>query len=136
MPIKLQRDHQLKKNKKKKKNREKRIKRELQILEKTNNSPVAISLEYTVGSCCFLDMLFLLHSSTKWPEGLKGNLSVWQKSSSEMSWKTKRKCTWRAVRSPADFSLLHRWIMRILVYVVRLDVVYILDGGDWKFILR
>jgi hypothetical protein len=34
-----------------KKNREKRIKRELQILEKTNNAPMAISLESTIGSC-------------------------------------------------------------------------------------
>jgi hypothetical protein len=66
----LQRGHQLKFKKKKeeeeeKKNREKRIERELQILEKTNNSLVAISLESTVGSCCVLYMLFLLHSSTK-----------------------------------------------------------------------
>jgi len=37
--------------KKNKKNREKRIKRELQILEKTNNALMAISLESTVGSC-------------------------------------------------------------------------------------
>jgi len=59
--IKLQRGHQLKI---KKKNREKRIERELQILEKTNNAPMAISLESTVGSCCGLDMLFVLHSST------------------------------------------------------------------------
>jgi hypothetical protein len=34
-----------------KKNREKRIERELQILEKTNNAPMAISLESTIGSC-------------------------------------------------------------------------------------
>jgi hypothetical protein len=37
--------------KKNKKNREKRIKREMQILEKTNNALMAISLESTVGSC-------------------------------------------------------------------------------------
>jgi len=33
-----------------KKNRENQIERELQILEKTNNAPVAISLESTVRS--------------------------------------------------------------------------------------
>jgi hypothetical protein len=54
-----------------KKNREKRIERELQILEKTKNAPVAISLEITVGSCCVLDMLFLLHSSTNKLKGLE-----------------------------------------------------------------
>jgi len=124
-----------KKTRRRKKIEKNRYKRELQILEKTNNSPVAISLESTVGSCCVLDMLCLLHSSTKWPEGLEGTLSFWQKSSSGISRKTKRKCTWRAVRSPAYFSLLHRWIMLIIGYVVHLDVVYILDGGDWKFIL-
>jgi hypothetical protein len=97
---------------------------------------VAISLESTVGSWCVLDMLFLLHSSTKWPERLEGTQSVWQKSSSGISWKTKKKCTWRAVRSPAYFSLFHRWIILILGYVVRLDVAYILDGGDWQSILR
>jgi hypothetical protein len=60
VPIKLQRAHQLKRKEKKRKekNREKRIGRELQILEKTNNASVAISLESTVGSCLFLDMLF------------------------------------------------------------------------------
>jgi len=124
------------KKKKKKKNREKRIERELQILEKTNNAPVVISLESTVGSCCVLDMLFLLHSSTNWPEGLEDPKSVWHKSSSAISWKTKRKWTWRAVRSPTDFSLFHRWIMLILVYVVCLDVSFIWDGGDRKRILR
>ena len=30
----------------------------------TNNAPVAISLEPTIGSCVFLDMLFVSHSST------------------------------------------------------------------------
>jgi hypothetical protein len=54
-----------------KKNREKWIERELQILEKTKNAPVAISLEITVGSCCVLDMLFLLHSSTNKLKGLE-----------------------------------------------------------------
>jgi hypothetical protein len=34
-----------------KKNRENQIERELQILEKTNNALVTISLESTVGSC-------------------------------------------------------------------------------------
>ena len=50
--------------KKKKINREKRIGRELQILEKTNNTLVALSLTSTVGSCFVLDMLFLLHFFT------------------------------------------------------------------------
>ena len=35
--------------KRKKKNREKQIGREMQILEKSNNTPVAISLKSTVG---------------------------------------------------------------------------------------
>jgi hypothetical protein len=60
-PVKIKK----KRRRRRRKNREKRIERELQIFEKTNNSPVAISLESTVGSCCVLDMLFLLHSSTK-----------------------------------------------------------------------
>jgi hypothetical protein len=51
-------------------------------LEKTNNAPMAISLESTIGSCWVLDMLFVLHSSTNWPEGLEGTQSFWQKSSS------------------------------------------------------
>ena len=134
VPIKLQRGHQLKKKKKKKRKKYRKADkgRELQILEKTNNAPVAISLESTVGSCLYLDMLFSLHTSTNWPERLEGTQYVWQKSSSGMSWKTKRKCTCRAVWSPTDFSLNHRWIMLILVYVVRLDVTFILDGGDRK----
>ena len=122
--------------KKKKINREKRIGRELQILEKTNNTLVALSLTSTVGSCFVLDMLFLLHFFTNWSEGLEETQSIWQKSLSEMSWRTKTKCTCRAVWSPVDFSLFHRWIMLILGYVVRLDVTFITDGGDRKRILR
>ena len=38
----------------------------------TNNTLVAISLEYTIGSCCVLDILFLSHYSTNWPEGFEG----------------------------------------------------------------
>ena len=45
------------------------------------------------------------------------------------------KYTCREVWSPADFYLFHRWIILILGYVVRLDVSFILDGGDWKLIL-
>ena len=81
-------------------------------------------------------MLFSLHSSTNWPERLEGTQSVWQKLSSGSSWKTKRKCTCRAVWSPADFSLFHRWIMLILGYVVCLDVACILNSGDRNIILR
>ena len=142
-------------------------------------------------------MLFLLHLSTNWPEGLKGTHSIGQKSSSESSWKTKRKrhlqgslvagrflslppldqakfwicCSYytylrtdqrdwkghtpfdrnhhrtfpekqkgkgtsRAVWSPADFYLLYRWIVLIFGYVVKLDVAYMMDGGDRKRTLR
>jgi len=38
----------------------------------TNNTLVAISLEYTIGSCCVLDILFLSHYSTNGPEGFEG----------------------------------------------------------------
>ena len=38
-------------------------------------------------------------------------------------------------RLSADFSLLHRGITFIFGYVVCLDVVFILDGGDWKHTL-
>jgi len=75
----------VKKKKKKEKNREKRIERELQILEKTNNAPVSISMESTVGLCWVLDMLLVLHFFTNGPEGLDGTQSVWQKSSSRIS---------------------------------------------------
>jgi hypothetical protein len=34
------------------------------------------------------------------------------------------------------FLSLHRWIMLILGYVVRLDVKFILDGGDRNIFLR
>jgi hypothetical protein len=83
-----------------------------------------------------LGILFVLHLYTNWPEGLKGTQFIWQKSSSEMSWKTKRKCTCRAVWAPTNLSLFHRWIMLILGYVVRLDIAFILDGWDRKLILR
>jgi hypothetical protein len=138
VPTKLQIGRQLKKrkNKKKKKNRENRIERELQILEKTNNAPVIIYLESTVGSCCVLDMLFLSLSYTNGPEGLEGTQSVGQQTSSESSWKTKRKYTCIAVWSPDDFSLFHHWIMLILGYVVCLEFAFILDGGDRKLILQ
>jgi hypothetical protein len=62
----------VKKNKKKKKKKEKEKKRKkkrkadresCRFWSKTNNAPVAISLDSTVGSCYVLDMLFLLHSS-------------------------------------------------------------------------
>ena len=46
--------------------------------------------------------------------------------------KQKGKGTCRAVWSPADFYLLHRWIVLIFGYVVKLDVSYILDGEDRK----
>ena len=74
-------------------------------------------------------MLFLLHVSTKWPEGLKGTSSIWHKSSSEMSWKTKRKCTCRAVWSPADLFLYHRWIKISFLHVVLITRIYELTGG-------
>jgi len=66
-----------------------RIEREVQILEKTNNGPMAISLESTVESCWVLDILFFSHSSTNWPEGLEGTQSIWHKSSLDISWKIK-----------------------------------------------
>ena len=158
---------------------------------------MAISQDSTVGSSYVLEMLFLLHVSTNWPERLKGTYSIWQKSSSNMSWKTKkemhlqgslvagrfislppldqakfltccsyymylrtdqrdwkeltlfdinhhrkcpekqkRKCTCRAVWSAADLSLFNRWIMLSFGYVVRLDVSFILNGGDRKRSLR
>ena len=77
-----------------------------------------ISLPTTVGSSYVFEMLFLLHISTNWPPGLKGTHSIGQKSSSEMSWITKRKCTCRVVWSPADCSLFKRWIMISFGYVV------------------
>ena len=39
------------------------------------------------------------------------------------------------VWSPADISLLHRWIVLIFGYVVQLDVTYILDSGYRKRML-
>ena len=73
-------------------------------------------------------MLFLLHVSTNWPEGLKGTYSIWQKSSSEMSWKTKRKWTCRAVWSPAYISLYYRWIKLSFWYVVLITRIYEMTG--------
>ena len=74
-------------------------------------------------------MLFFLHVSTNWPEGLKGTYSIWQKSSSAISWKTKRKCTCRAVWSPTDFALYHRWIKLSFWYVVLITCIYEITGG-------
>jgi len=39
-------------------------------------------------------------------------------------------------RSLADSVPFHRWIMSLFGYVVRLDVVFIMDSGDWKHTLR
>jgi hypothetical protein len=55
----------------------------------TNNAPMAIYLESTFRSCWILDIVFLAQSSTNWPAGLEETQSVWQKSSSDISWKTK-----------------------------------------------
>jgi len=98
-----------------------------------NNALVAISLESTVGSCWFLDILFFSHSSTNWP--FEGTQSVWQKSSSEISWKTKGNTFAGQFWSPTDFSLFHRCCMPIFGYVACLDVAFILDGVDQKCIL-
>jgi len=103
---------------------------------RNNNTPVAISLASTVGSCCVFDILLLSHSYTNWPEGVEGTQSVWQKSASELFWKTKGNNSAEQFWSPANFSLFLRWIMLILGYVVRLDVTFILDGGDRKIFLR
>jgi hypothetical protein len=94
---------------------------------------VAISLESTVGSCWFLDILFFSHSSTNWP--FEGTQSVWQKSSSEISWKTKGNTFAGQFWLPTDFSLFHRWSMPIFGYVACLDVAFILYGVDQKCIL-
>jgi hypothetical protein len=96
---------------------------------------VVISLESIVGSCWGFDILFLSHSTTNWPEGLEGTQFDWQISSSEISWKTKGNTPARQFWSSTDFSLFHHWIMLILVYMVRLDVAFILDSGDRKHIL-
>ena len=65
------------------------LEREVQNLEKTNNAPMAISLESTVGSCWVFDILLFSHSSTNWPEVFDVTQSGGQKSSLELSWKTK-----------------------------------------------
>jgi hypothetical protein len=96
---------------------------------------VAISLESTVESCWFLDILFFSHSSTNWPKRFEGTQSFWQKSSSEISWKTKGNTFTGQFWSPIDFSLFHRWSMPIFWYVVCLDVAFILYGGYQKCIL-
>jgi hypothetical protein len=54
----------------------------------------------------------------------------------ETFWKTKGNTPTEMFWSPADFSLFHRWIMFIFGYVVRLDVAFILDGGDRKHTLQ
>jgi len=46
---------------------------------RNNNTPVAISLESTVGSFWGFDILFFSHSSTNGPEGFEGTQFVWQK---------------------------------------------------------
>jgi hypothetical protein len=96
---------------------------------------VAISLTSTIGSCWVCDIFFCSHSSTNWPEGFEGTQSFWHKSSSERFWKTKGNNSAEQFWLPADFSLIHRWIMLLLGYMVRLDVAFNLDGGDRKHIL-
>jgi len=59
-----------------------------------------------------------------------------QKSSLEVSWKTKGNIPTGQFWSPADFSLFHYWIMPSFGYVVRLAVEFILNGGDRKLTLR
>jgi hypothetical protein len=82
-----------------------------------------------------LDMLFFSHIAANWPEGFEGTYSVWKKSSSDVSWKTKGKTLAGQFWSLTVFSLFHRWIMPIFGYVVRLDVSFILDGGVQKHTL-
>jgi len=93
---------------------------------------VAISLAFTVGSCCIFYILLFAHAYTNWPKGSKSTQSIWQKSSSEISWKTKGNTPIEQFWSPTDFSLFHNWIMFIFGYVMRLDVSFIMDGGDQK----
>ena len=50
-------------------NRENSARERSAEFEGANNALVAISLEATVGSCWFLDILFVSHSSTKYLEG-------------------------------------------------------------------
>jgi len=102
---------------------------------RNNNTPMAISLEPTVGSYGVLDILFFSQSSTNWPEGFEGKQSFGHKSLSEHFWKTKGNNSAEKFWSPTAFSPVHRWIMLILGYVVRLDVTFILDGGDRKILL-
>jgi hypothetical protein len=97
---------------------------------------MATSLESTVGSCWFVDISFFLHSSTNWQEGFEGTQFVWQKLSSEISWKTKENTPGGQFWSPAVVSLFHCWIMPSFRYVVRLDVAFILDDGDRKCTLQ
>jgi hypothetical protein len=85
--------------------------------------------------------MFFSHSSTNGPEGFDGTQSIRQKSSSDISWKTKGNTPARQFWSPTNFSLFHHWIMPIVGYVVRLDVAFILDSGDrkrtlWKGIIH
>jgi hypothetical protein len=60
---------------------------------------------------------------------------VWQKSSSKLFWKKGNNSAGQFWLQ-ADFSPIHRWIILLLGYVVRLGVAFNLDGGDWKRILR
>jgi hypothetical protein len=96
---------------------------------------MVISLAYTIESWCGLDMLFLSHSSTNRPEGLERKQSVWQKSSSTISWKIKGNTPTKQFWLPADLSLFHHWIMSIFGYTVHLDVSFILNGEDRKHTL-
>jgi len=105
---------------------------EFGVNPKNNNALVAISLAFTVGSCCVFYILLFAHAYTNWPKGLKSTQSIWQKSSSEISRKIKRNTPIEQFWSPTDFSLFHNWIMFIFGYVVRLDVSFIMDGGDHK----
>jgi len=122
--------------KKSESNRENSGKERSEEFRGTNNAMVAISLESTVGLFWFMNILFFSHFSTNRPEGFEGTQFVSTKSSSTIFWKTKENTPTRLFWSPADFSLFHRWIMPSFEYVVRLDVAFILDGGDWKRNLR
>jgi len=140
--FKTAKGHQFKEKKMKKKERKEGETMENSAREggaefgRNNNTPVAISLYSTVGSCWVFDILFFSHYSTNWTERFEGTQSVGQKSSSELFWKTKGNNSAEQFWSPADFSLFHRWIVLILGYVVHLDVTFMLDGGDRKIFLR
>jgi hypothetical protein len=44
--------------------------------KKNNNAPVAISLAFTVGSCCVFYILLFAHAYTNWPKGSKSTQSI------------------------------------------------------------